>query len=153
LLIRRSEEFVERCAQCGEPATAFAYSGNPPEVSAALCFVHAADSGLGAPAPHWLVGVAEDAGLSTNSVFFIWCSFRARARLCRNAMGCCLAVWQEATERFGEEAGDALQSMGIGSGHEVSKALHALLRAGAERLAEGERLEDFAGLETIGAFP
>jgi hypothetical protein len=144
---------MERCSQCGEPATTFAYSGNPSKVSAALCFVHSATAGLSEPAPDWLIAVAEDSGLSTNALFFLWSSFRARARLCRNAMGCCLAVWQEATDRFGPEAGDALRAMGIPSGVEVSKALHALLRAGAERLADGERLEDFAGLESIGAFP
>jgi hypothetical protein len=144
---------MERCSECGEPATTLAYSGNPPKVSAALCFVHSAIAGLTEPTPDWLVAVADEAGLSTNAVVFLWSSFRARAEICRNSMGCCLAVWQEATDRFGPEAGDALRTMGIASGVEVGRALHALLRAGAEKLAEGERLEDFAGLASIGPFP
>jgi hypothetical protein len=115
--------------------------------------MHSAGAGLSEPVPDWLVAAAEDAGLSTNALFFLWSAFRARARLCRNAIGCCLAVWQAATDRFGPEAGDALRALGIPSGLEVSKALHALLRAGAESLGDGERLEDFAGLVSVGAFP
>src|SRR5262245_35549589 len=100
---------MRRCSQCGEPATTFAYSGNPPQVSGAFCFVHSASANLTRPIPDWLVEVAQDAGLSMNAVCFIWTAVRARGRLCRTALGCCLAVWQEASERFGEEAGEGLR--------------------------------------------
>jgi hypothetical protein len=64
-----------------------------------------------------------------------------------------LAVWQEAWERFGSEAGEALRALGVRGGAEVSKVLQALLQTGHERLADDERLEDFAGLASLGPFP
>jgi hypothetical protein len=78
---------MECCSQCGDPATTFAFSGNPPKVSAALCFVHSAAAGFGEQPPDWLLAVAQDTRLSPNAVFFLWCAFRARPQLCRNALG------------------------------------------------------------------
>jgi hypothetical protein len=144
---------MKRCSKCAEPATTFAYSGNPPQVSGAFCFVHSAVAGLSEPTPDWLVAVAQDAGLSANATFFVWSAIRARAKLCRTALGCCVAVWQEAEERFGEEAGDALREMGVLGGLEVSAAIRALVLAGVENLSDAGRLDDFVGLHAIGAFP
>ena len=144
---------MERCAQCGQPATTFAYSGNPPKVTAAYCYVHSSLAGLGEPLPAWVQALGQELSLSPNAVFFLWSAFRGRGSLCRNAMGCCIAVWQEAEARFGPSAGEALRALGVTSGREIGRVLHALLAAGVERLAEDERLEDFAGLESVGEIP
>jgi hypothetical protein len=144
---------MERCAECGQPAMTFAYSGNPPKVSAAFCFVHSAVTKLGEQPPDWISTVAHETNLSPNAIFFLWTAFRSRPQVCRNALGCCLAVWQEASDRFGSEAGDALRLLGVRGGKEIDNVLKVLLRNGVERLAEDERPEDFSGLAAIGEFP
>ena len=146
---------MDKCCQCDEPATWSVTSAPDPQnaVARPFCYLHAAEAGFAEPPPAELLELARQLGYSVNALIFMLDAFHSRAGECCNAMGCCVAVWMQARERFHGQAGRVLRAWKITSGKEIADILFGFAGAGMVKFAEGESPEDFAGLYKVGAIP
>jgi tetratricopeptide (TPR) repeat protein len=143
------------CCVCGDPASSFtSFILTDAATTNGFCSQHTWMAEFTQNIPDTLLpslrSIAQQTELSVEAVLFIAHTFRGHGVLCRNAAGCCRAIWRSAHDIADQSAADLLRRLGIVSGRQIGPVLRPFLDAGIVRLAEGERLEDFAGFESIG---
>jgi uncharacterized repeat protein (TIGR04138 family) len=117
------------------------------------CYLHHAEDGYSDPLPEKLPALATRLGYPPNAVYFLAEAMGNNAKLCRNAMGCCIATWVWAERFFGQEAGDVLRGWGISSGKDIAAILFGLIECGILATGKEESPEEFSGLYTVGKIP
>jgi hypothetical protein len=147
---------MHRCCRCNDPAVravTTAAGTQPPAAAHYYCNLHHAEEGFSEPACEKLQALAARLGYSLNAILFLADARQSNAKLCHNAMGCCIAVWLQAERYFGDEAGQALRAWGIRSGQDIAAILFGLLESGLLSYGKGESAADFAGLRGVGDIP
>jgi hypothetical protein len=147
---------MNRCCHCNDPAVRAVTAGRTAEHLAAAryyCYLHHAEDGFSEPAPEKLHALAARLGYPLNGLLFLVDAMQNNAKLCHNAMGCCIAMWVWAERYFGADAGQALRSWGIRSGHDLAAILLGLVENGILSYGKGETPADFAGLSAVGEIP